>query len=89
MMWIKEITSWKENPYFPVELSSIVKIWEQTWRLPELLLKISNKFKKEIDNIVKNLATAIEPLVIVIVWIIVWILIMAIMLPFFNMVNVI
>jgi len=89
MMWINEITSWKENPYFPIELSSIVKIWEQTWKLPELLLKISNKFKKEIDNIVKNLATAIEPLVIVIVWVIVWVLIMAIMLPFFNMVNVI
>ena len=89
LMWINEIASWKENPYFPVELSSIVKIWEQTWKLPDLLLKISNKFKKEIDNIVKNLATAIEPLVIVIVWIIVWILIMAIMLPFFNMVNVI
>jgi type II secretory pathway component PulF len=89
LMWINEISSWKENPYFPIELSSVVKIWEQTWKLPELLLKISNKFKKEIDNIVKNLATAIEPLVIVWVWIIVWILIMAIMLPFFNMVNVV
>lgn len=89
MMWINQITSWKENPYFPIELSSIVKIWEQTWKLPDLLIKISEKYKKEINNIVKNLATAIEPLVIVVVWIIVWILIMAIMLPFFNMVNVI
>ncbi len=89
MMWIDKIASGKENSYFPIELSSVVKIWEQTWKLPDLLLKVSKKFKKEIDNIVKNLATAIEPLVIVWVWIIVWILIMAIMLPFFNMVNVI
>ncbi len=89
LMWIDEISSWKENKYFPIELSSVVKIWEQTWNLPKLLIRISNKFKKEIDNIIKNLSTAIEPIVIVWVWLIVWILIMAIMLPFFNMVNVI
>jgi type IV pilus assembly protein PilC len=44
---------------------------------------------KEIDSIVKNVQTAIEPVVIILVGGIVWVLIMAIMLPFFNMVNVI
>ena len=57
--------------------------------MPNLLTKISLKFNKEIDNIVKNLATAIEPIVIMAVWWIVWTIIMAVMLPFFNMVNVI
>ena len=89
MMWIEDIANNKENFLFPIELSSVVKIWEQTWKLSHLLLKISAKYNKEIDNIVKNLATAIEPLVIVWVWLIIWTLIMAIMLPFFNMVNVI
>ena len=89
LMWINEIKTWKQNFYFPIELSSIVKIWEQTWKLPWLLQKISKKFNKEIDNITKNLSTAIEPIVIIAVWLIVWTLIMAIMLPFFNMVNVV
>lgn len=89
LMWINDIQSWKENFLFPIELASVVKIWEETWRLADLLIKISKKMNKEIDNIVKNIQTAIEPLVIVIVWIIIWVLIMAIMLPFFNMVNVI
>lgn len=89
LMWINDITKWKENPYFPIELSSVIKIWEQTWKTAELLLKVSVKFNKEIDVFVKNLQTAIEPIVIIIVWIIVWTLILAIMLPFFNMVNVI
>jgi type II secretory pathway component PulF len=44
---------------------------------------------REIDELVKNVQTAIEPTVIVLIWWIVWTLIMAIMLPFFNMVNVI
>lgn len=86
LMWIKDLT--KENPFFPIELSSIVKIWEQTWKMPNLLIKISQKFERDIDKTVKNLQTAIEPIVIIIVWWIVWTLIMAILLPFFNMVNV-
>lgn len=88
-MWIDEIQSWKENFLFPIELASVVKIWEETWRLAELSTKISLKYTKQIDELVKNMQTAIEPIVIVWVWWIIWTLIMAIMLPFFNMVNVI
>lgn len=88
-MWIKLLTTWKESEFFPLEISSLVKIWEQTGKLPTLLGKISVRYNKEIDNIVKNLATAIEPIVIVWVWWIVWTMIMAILLPFFNMVNVV
>jgi len=89
LMWINDIQSWKENFLFPIELASVVKIWEETWTMAKLLMKISIKMNKEIDDIVKNMQTAIEPIVIIWVWLIVWTIIMAIMLPFFNMVNVI
>lgn len=89
LMWINDIQKWKENFLYPIELASVVKIWEETWNLAELLLKISKKQNKEIDNIIKNIQTAIEPIVIIIIWIVVWTLIMAILLPFFNMVNVV
>jgi type IV pilus assembly protein PilC len=88
-MWIDDIQTWKENFLFPIELASVVKIWEETWKLAFLLEKISVKYTKQIDELVKWMQTAIEPLVIVFVWWIIWTLIMAIMLPFFNMVNVI
>lgn len=88
-MWIKKIKDSIEDKYFPLELASIVKIWEQTWKLPSLLIKIWLKFNKEIDVIVKWLSTAIEPIVIIVVWAIVWVMVMAILLPFFNMVNVV
>lgn len=88
-MWIDEIQTWKQNFLFPIELASVIKIWEETGKLSELLTKISIKYNKEIDDLVKNMQTAIEPIVIVVVWWIIWTLIMAIMLPFFNMVNVI
>ncbi len=89
LMWIDLIASGKESSYFPIELSSVVKIGEQTGKMPSLLQKISIRFNKDIDTTVKNLATAIEPVVIVAVWLIVGTIIMAVMLPFFNMVNVI
>ena len=88
-MWIDDIQTWKENFLFPIELASVVKIWEETWKLSSLLTKISIKYTKQIDELVKGMQTAIEPIVIVFVWWIIWTLIMAIMLPFFNMVNVI
>jgi len=88
-MWIDDIQTWKENFLFPIELASVVKIWEETWKLAHLLQRIWIKYSKQIDELVKWMQTAIEPLVIVFVWWIIWTLIMAIMLPFFNMVNVI
>jgi len=89
LMWINDIQSGKEHPLFPIELASVVKIWEETWKLSHLFTRISKKYNKEIDETVKNIGTAIEPIVIIWVWLIIWTLIMAIMLPFFNMVNVI
>lgn len=77
-----------EDPDFPIELASITKIWEQTGKLPSLLLRLSVKFHKEIDSLVKGIQTAIEPIVIIVVGAIVGTMIMAILLPFFNMVNV-
>lgn len=88
-MWIDEIQTWKQNFLFPIELASVVKIWEETWKLSPLLKRISLKYTKEIDELIKWMQTAIEPIVIIFVWWIIWTLIMAIMLPFFNMVNVI
>jgi type IV pilus assembly protein PilC len=88
LLWINDLAHWKENPLFPIELASIVKIGEQTGKLSELLQKIAHKFEKEMDGTIKNIQVSIEPLVIVGVGIIIWTIILAIMLPFFNMVNV-
>lgn len=89
LMGIENISKWKEHPLFPLELASIIKIWEQTGNMADLLWNIWKKFNKELDTVIKNIQTAIEPIVIIWVWVIIGTIIMAIMLPFFNMVNVI
>ncbi|MDD5769497.1 MAG: type II secretion system F family protein [Candidatus Gracilibacteria bacterium] len=89
LIGIRNLKIGKDDPYFPIELASIVKIGEQTGKLPSLLIKISAKFNKEVDVIVKGLSNIIEPIVIIIVGSIVGTMVMAILLPFFNMVNVV
>jgi type II secretory pathway component PulF len=49
------LKSKKESFYFPIELASVIRIGEQTGKTPELLLKVSKKFKKELDTITKNI----------------------------------
>lgn len=98
-MWV-EIMNWNKttqerkilinkNFAFPIELSTAVKIWEQTWSLSKMLQKTSLRYTKEIDNTVKNLSTMLEPIIIVVIWVVVWTIIMAIMLPFLNIASVI
>ncbi len=74
---------------FPIELVTSIKIWEQTWTLSKMLQKISIKYSKELDNKIKGLSAAIEPVIILFIWWIVWVIIMAILLPFLNIANVI
>lgn len=74
---------------FPVELSMAVKIGEQTGSLSKMLQKTAIRYNKEVDASVKNLSSMLEPIIIVVIGGIVGVIIMAIMLPFFNMVNVI
>lgn len=85
----------EENRYlrkivcFPIELSTAVKVGEQTGTLARMLEKASARYNREIDSLVKNLSSMLEPAVIVGVGGIVGTIVLAIMLPFFNMVNVV
>jgi type IV pilus assembly protein PilC len=54
-----------------------------------MLEKSARRYNREIDSLVKNMSSMLEPIVIVGVGGIVGTIVMAIMLPFFNMVNVV
>jgi len=66
-----------------------VKIGEQTGSLAHMLEKMAIRYNKDVDATIKGLSSMIEPIIIVGIGGIVGVIIMAIMLPFFNMVNVI
>lgn len=74
---------------FSIELSTAVKVGEQTGSLAKMLERASERYDKEIDTTVKSLSSLLEPIVIVVIGGIVGVIVLAIMMPFFNMVQVV
>jgi type IV pilus assembly protein PilC len=74
-------------PLFPPNLVELVKTGEQTGKLDETLIRASEYFESEVDQTVKNLSTALEPIVLVILGIGVAFLIISIITPIYQITN--
>lgn len=72
---------------FPPILVQMVKIGEQTGKLDESLLKVSEYFEREVDGTVKTLTTAMEPFIMIVLGIGVSFLIISIITPIYNLTS--
>lgn len=72
---------------FPPILVQLVKVGEQTGKLDETLLKASEYFESEVDQSVKALTTAMEPIIMVILGIGVMFLIISVITPIYNLTS--
>jgi type IV pilus assembly protein PilC len=74
---------------FPTIIGQMVNIGEETGQLDELLTKLSKYFEEESAQRIKNLTTALEPILIVVMGVGVAGLALTVILPLYNLVNVI
>lgn len=72
---------------FPPILVQMVKIGEQTGKLDDSLLRVSEYFEREVDGTVKNLTTAMEPFIMIVLGIGVSFLIISIITPIYNLTS--
>ncbi len=72
---------------FPPNLVELVKIGEQTGKLDETLIKSSEYFENEVDQAVKTLSTAMEPIILVILGIGVAFLVFSIITPIYQITS--
>lgn len=72
---------------FPPILVQMVKIGEQTGKLDESLLKVSEYFEREVDGTVRTLTTAMEPFIMIVLGIGVAFLIISIITPIYNLTS--
>lgn len=72
---------------FPPNLTELVKIGEQTGKLDETLLKASEYFENEVDQTVKTLSTALEPIILVVLGIGVVFLVISILTPIYQITS--
>lgn len=56
----------RRSEFFPIELSTAVKIGEQTGTLGKMLERVSTRYDKEIDGVIKNLSAMLEPIIIMV-----------------------
>ncbi len=79
----------RANPIFPPMVPQMVNVGEQTGKMDEVLDKLASFFEDEVDNVVKNLSTLLEPLLMVVMGVGVGGLLVAIMMPIYNLGSVI
>lgn len=75
------------SPIFPPMVIEMVKIGEQTGKLDESLLRVSEYYEREVEQSVKTLTTLMEPIIMVVLALGVGFLIFAIITPIYNLMS--
>jgi type IV pilus assembly protein PilC len=73
----------------PPMLPQMMIVGEQTGKLDLILDKLASFYAKELENLVANLVSIIEPLILVVMGAGVTVIVMAILLPMYNLSNAI
>lgn len=72
---------------FPSILPQMVSIGEETGKIDEVLGKLAHFFEVEAEQKVKNLTTAIEPLIMIVLGVGVGFLVISIIMPIYNLTS--
>lgn len=72
---------------FPSMVTHMIDIGEETGRLSDMLLKVSEFYEREVDAAVKGLTSMIEPLLIVFMGVVVGFIAISVMGPMFKLVS--
>ncbi len=72
---------------FPVMVTHMIDVGEETGRLSEMLTKVADFYDDEVDAMVKGLTSMIEPLLIVFMGVLVGFIAISVMSPIFKLVS--
>ena len=78
-------TAMRRSWFVPSMLTQMLEVGEGTGKLREVLERSSHFFSREIDNLVANLVSLIEPIVMVLLGIGVGVMVSAILLPLYSL----
>lgn len=78
-------TAFVRNKKVPSMMIQMLTVGEDTGKLQEVLNRVADFFRRELDNTVRNLVTLIEPIVMILLGLAVGVMVSAIMVPLYNM----
>jgi type IV pilus assembly protein PilC len=70
---------------FPKLIPQMYRVGEETGKVDKVSFKMAEYFETETDNLVKNMTTLIEPIVIVVLGVVVGFLVLSIILPIYKL----
>ena len=73
--------------YFPPLLIQLVKVGEETGKMDENLMKASEYFEEEVNQSVKTLTTAMEPIIMIVLGIGVGFLVFSVITPIYSLLS--
>lgn len=74
-----------KNFYFPINVSQMIHIGEETGNLAKILEKLKKNYSNQIQLTIKTFSSLLEPVMIIIVGLMVGGILLAVILPFFSM----
>ncbi len=75
------------NPDFPPIIAQMLRVGEETGKMDEVLVRLSAYFESESENSIRNLTTALEPIILIVLGVGVAILVLSIILPIYNLTS--
>ncbi len=81
------VTVMRGNSAVPVMVVQMLAVGEDTGRIKEVLRRLSAFYTREIDNMVGNLVTLIEPLIMVLMGVAVGTMVAAVIMPMYTIAN--
>lgn len=79
------ITIFAKSKEMPPMVTQMLGIGEQTGKINVILSKLTDFYSRELDNLVRNLVTIMEPLIMITMGVAVGIMVSAIILPMYNL----
>ena len=86
----KGIKIWESldwDKLFPDMMVQMIQVWEETAKLAETVLKVSDYYDEEVDNTIANINKLLEPIIIISLAIVVGFIAMAILEPIMNLAD--
>ena len=74
---------------FPLMLTQMVEIGEESGSLDDILEKTANFYDEEVEVSIQRLTTMLEPIMIVVMAVVIGFIVISMVLPMFDMMNTI
>jgi type IV pilus assembly protein PilC len=78
----------KQSKFFPSMVTQMVSVGESTGELDTMLVKVADYYEEEVDVVVNNLLTIMEPLMMVVLGVLVGGIVISLYMPMFKLIQV-